>query len=208
MQTQDKAAVKFASRVIIEDPVTGEIFLDDCNAVHPENMAYIIARGLANQNKSHIWKVAVGNGGSYVDSTGALHFNIPNTIGTTAELYNETYSEFADAVGNSVTAMASTTDVTSLVEVIFTIAPDEPGSSQLLSDGQLLSNEQHPGDEQLIGNINAPGGYAFEFDELGLFAESDDVNHPFLLTHIVFHPIAKTQNRNLRLRYTLTISVS
>jgi|688.fasta_scaffold04879_3 hypothetical protein len=196
MQTQDKAAVKFASRVIIEDTNTGEIFLDDCNAVHPENMAYIIARGLANQNKSHIWKVAVGNGGSYVDSTGALHFNIPNTIGTTAKLYNETYSEFADAAGNSVTAMASTTDVTSLVEVIFTIAPDEPGSGQWLTDADGA------------GNINEPGGYAFEFDELGLFAESDDVNHPYLLTHIVFHPIAKTQNRNLRLRYTLTISVS
>ncbi len=200
MQTQDKAAVKFASRVIIEDTNTGEIFLDDCNAVHPENMAYIIARGLANQNKSHIWKVAVGNGGSYVDSTGALHFNIPNTIGTTAELYNETYSEYADAVGNSVTAMASTTDITSLVEVIFTIAPDDPGSGQWVSDSYLSPNP--------IENTNGPGGYTFEFDELGLFAESDDVNHPFLLTHIVFHPIAKTQNRNLRLRYTLTISVS
>ena len=208
MQTQDRAAVKFASRVIIEDVNTGEVFLDDCNAVHPENLAYIIARGLANQNKSHIWKVAVGNGGSYVDTTGALHFNIPNTIGTNAELYNETYSENADAVGNSVTAMASTTDVTSLVEVIFTIAPDEPGSGQLLSDGQLLSNIQEPDDAHLAGNINNSSGYAFEFDELGLFAESDDINQPYLLTHIVFHPIAKTQNRNLRLRYTLTISVS
>lgn len=206
---KENANIKFSTNVLLKDKNTGEVFVDKSNAVHPQNMAYIIARGLANQSDSHIQRVGLGNGGTYVDSAATLHYNAPHTTGTDAQLYNQTYFEVIDGTvvnGNTISPIQSSTDITSTITIDLTIDATEP-SGQWLTDAE----------GNLIVSNPETGGYQFEFDELGCFAKNPayDALNPnpsipefLLLTHIVFHPIAKSQNRQLQLTYTITCSVS
>lgn len=78
---------------------TNEMILDKKNAVHPQNMARIIARALAREPNSYIHRIAFGNGGTITDPTGQIIFNPPNdgrNGSWESRLYNETYSEIVD----------------------------------------------------------------------------------------------------------------
>lgn len=202
----DNVNVKFTNFVKIQDINTGEILVDDTNDVHPQNMARVIARGLAGEIDSNIFKIGLGNGGTYIDGAGVLKYQNANTVGIDASLYNETYFEVVDGTvgnGNSITSTASLTNTTSLVTINLILDSNEP-TGQWLTDTNAQTNPDNP----------LSGGYSFEFDELGCFAKNPEfgnvVGAPefLLLTHLVFHPMAKTQNRQLQLTYTLTVSVS
>jgi len=93
--------VEFSTRVILNeiDPDTGEKvnLLDKSNAIHSQNMARAIARGLANEPGYFIHRIAFGNGGSFKDAGEVTVLNPPNDgtrgDGWESRLYNETYSE-------------------------------------------------------------------------------------------------------------------
>lgn len=184
--------------VCIRDSETGEVLLDKDNAVHNQNMAIAIARGLSNEPQSggvgtyQIYKLELGNGGTSINSMSQITFQTPNVTGLTAGLYNQTYSEVVDESisgtpsGNSVTYLASSTDTTSTVITSMTIAAGEP-SGQFTTDSPPSPTPNS----------------TYAFDELGLFTSDNK-----LLTHIIFSPILKTSNRSLVITYTLTISVS
>lgn len=80
----------------------GNVLLDKNNAIHPQNMARVIARALANENNFYIHRIAFGNGGTIVDAAGQITYKTPNDgqVPDVAEwkssLYNETYSEIID----------------------------------------------------------------------------------------------------------------
>lgn len=194
---------KVVGHVLITDKNTGEVLLDKNNAVHNANMALVIARGLSdyavkgtgNSPTYSIYQLALGNGGSSVNSQNQITYLPPNVTGATAKLYNQTYFQVVDAnlsgtpAANSVTAVQSTTDTTTTVIVSMSILAGQP-SGQDLTDS--------PPDP----NFNAP----YAFDELALLTA--DSPTPLLLTHIIFSPILKTANRELAITYSLTISVS
>lgn len=220
----ESLGIKVLGHVKLEGKQTGEIFLDKKNAIHPQNVARIFARALANEPYHHIANIALGNGGSFIDTAGNILYNPPNTVGIGAKLYNETYSESVDGSiqnGNTVISSASAVDLTSLVTITATIAADEP-SNQFISDAQadgILPNPPSFAPDSQTNNyeVGTDFGYAYNFDELGVRAKNplyvpDDPNSNepefLLLTHIVFSPIEKTANRELILTYTLQISVS
>lgn len=93
-----KVAVK--GHVKITDEITGEILLDKDNAVHPQNMARVIARSLANEENGYIYRIAFGNGGTFIDAGGNIVFRQPNDgdngAGWESRLYRETYAEIVD----------------------------------------------------------------------------------------------------------------
>lgn len=73
------------------------------NAIHPQNLARLIARALANESNSSVYRIAFGNGGSYIDSVGNVIIRTANdgqghdaSAGWASRLYNETYSEVVD----------------------------------------------------------------------------------------------------------------
>lgn len=78
---------------------TGKMRLDKKNAIHPQNMARIIARALSNEPNGYIHRIAFGNGGTVTDPAGNVIFN-PTNDGRNgsweSRLYNETYSEIVD----------------------------------------------------------------------------------------------------------------
>lgn len=178
--------------VLIQDAATGEVLLDKFNAVHHKNMAIALARGLSNDVNHQIYRLKLGNGGSSIDSMNQITYQAPNVTGSGADLYNSTYSEIIDEaqvstpVENSVTYQESPTDDTTIVICTATIASGEPAGQD------ITDSPPNPNPEA-----------QFAFDELGLFTSDNK-----LLTHIIFSPILKTQNRELVITYTLTISVS
>lgn len=183
---------KIIGHVLVKDKNTNEILQDGYNAVHPQNMAKVLARGLANESNSQIFKIALGNGGTYIDSTDNIVYNSPQTLGVDADLYNRTYEEIIDdanvgvGIGNSVISQAvPAPGISSLVVCTIQLSANEP-AGQATTDGQTTDPNS-----------------AFTFDELGLKTVDG-----LLLSHIVFNPIEKNAQRELIISYTLTISVS
>ena len=85
----------------------GTVLLDKKNAVHPQNMARVIARALAHESNFFIHRIAFGNGGTVVQGAGAITYNTPNdgitdNAGHASRLYNETYYEIIDENGPSI----------------------------------------------------------------------------------------------------------
>jgi len=92
--------VSFSTNVKILDVETEEVLMNKSNAIHSQNMARVISRGLANEPNSIIYRIAFGNGGSFIDVGGNIILNTPNDgtggEGWESRLYNETYSEILD----------------------------------------------------------------------------------------------------------------
>jgi hypothetical protein len=192
---------------------SGNVLLDKNNAIHPANMSTAIARGLSASPNGEIYKLKLGNQGTYVDSSQQIVFRPPNTTGVTSDLYNPTYVEIVDdsdagvGVGNSVT---------------FTNIPSST-STRVIITCVVSANEavNRPTDEAdstssggLDGVDTTPTEGTYFFDELGLFTGGlgtpDLLNetNELMLSHLVFSPIEHTGNRELTIVYSLTISVT
>ncbi len=200
--------VTVAGHVTITDRSTGEVLLSKNNQIHPKNMATAIARGLSNSSNFQIFKMKLGNRGTYIDGTQQIVFNPPITTGDAADLYNPTYVEIVDdanagvGVGNSVTFTNIPASTSTRVIVSCVVSANEAfdNASDTINAGQIDG-----------GNTVSP----YFFDELGLFTketsgQSSDLDPAgeMMLSHLLFSPIEHTGNRELAVVYTLTVSVS
>ena len=190
--------VQIQGFVKIFDPVSGEVFVDKKNAIHYENMSVALAQTLIHrtlaQGGGWIYAMAFGNGGSAVDPTGVITYLPPNTTGANADLYNQTYIKVVD--DNSV---ADTDIINNYMEVLHT-------SGQVYTDilvSCLLDYGQPPGQQAFDNSTNYNGEYVF--DELGLKAVNGDTTNLRLITHVIFHPVQKSLNRQIQIDYTLRI---
>lgn len=203
--------------VLIKDGQTGEILRDKHNAIHNQNMATAIARGLSNflysqaTRENQIFALVLGNGGSSVDSMNQITYLPPNITGTNARLYNQTYVDFVDpgsvlnVNGNSVSYSQSQTDTSSIVVVTMTIPAGLPiGEDATDSPPDPTFNSTYSFDELGLMTYGA-GQPSFAGGQAGYTAVPAD---SLLLSHIIFSPILKTSNRELVVTYTLTVSVS
>ena len=185
---------KISGHVKVYDPVSGEIFYDDHNAIHYENISVAMAQTLSDRNLGQIYSMAFGNGGSSVDPTGVITYLPPNTVGQNADLYNETYSKVVN--DNS----AADTD------------PDNNKMTVLHTAGnvytdilvQCLLDYGEPAQQQAFDNSTNFNG-EFVFDELGLKSWNGAVDNLRLITHVIFHPVQKSLNRQIQIDYTLRI---
>src|SRR6056300_3032 len=80
----------------ISDPSTGEVLINKRNAIHYENMSISLAESLSNAGEGFIYQMAFGNGGTSIDPTGIITYLTPNSTGTNASLYNQTYQKVVD----------------------------------------------------------------------------------------------------------------
>jgi hypothetical protein len=178
----------------IHDPNNGEVFVDKKNAIHYENMSIGLAQSLANKNLGFIYAMAFGNGGSAVDPTGVITYLPPNTTGQNADLYNQTYIKVVD--DNSA---ANTDPSRNKLTVLHT-------SGQVYTDVLvtcLLDFGEPPGQQAFDNSTNFNGEYVF--DELGLKAWEGSGENLMLLTHVIFHPVQKSLNRQIQIDYTVRI---
>lgn len=180
--------------VRIFDPVTQQVFVDKRNAIHYENMSIALAQSLTNSNLGYIFQMAFGNGGSSVDPTGVITYLPPNVTGANADLYNETYAKVVDQ--NS----ALNTDPTrNKMTVLHT-------SGQVYTDilVSCLLDYGEPAGQQAFDNSTNFNG-EFVFDELGLKAWEGSTTDLMLITHVIFHPVQKSLNRQIQIDYTVRI---
>jgi hypothetical protein len=190
--------VKIEGFVKIFDPKSGEIFVDKKNAIHYENMSISLAETLSNRTSAQgggwIYEMAFGNGGSSVDPTGIITYLPPNTTGQNADLYNETYAKVVD--DNSV---ADSDPANNYMEVLHTSG--KPYTDILVSC--LLDYGEPPGQQAFDNSTNFNGEYVF--DELGLKAWAGSATDLRLITHVIFHPVQKSLNRQIQIDYTVRI---
>ena len=185
---------KIEGFVKITDRNTGEILVDKKNAVNYENISIAMANTLSDQGKGWIYQMAFGNGGSAVDPTGVITYLPPNVTGQNASLYSQTYQKVVDQ------ASADNTDpLQNNMTVLHT-------SGNVYTDilvTCLLDYGEPAGQQAFDNSTNFNGEYVF--DELGLKCWNGSATDLFLITHVIFHPVQKSLNRQIQIDYTLRI---
>jgi hypothetical protein len=178
----------------IHDPNSKEIFVDKHNAIHYENMSIALAQSIADKNLGFIYAMAFGNGGASVDPTGVITYLPPNTTGQNADLYNQTYLKVVD--NNS---PANTDPTRNNLTVLHT-------SGKVYTDVLVtcLLDYGEPAGQQAFDNSTNFNG-EFVFDELGLKAWEGASDNLMLITHVIFHPVQKSLNRQIQIDYTVRI---
>tara|TARA_B110000503_G_scaffold99799_1_gene149273 strand:+ start:2411 stop:3013 length:603 start_codon:yes stop_codon:yes gene_type:complete len=190
---QDTNGVVVTGHIKISDPVTKEIYVDKRNAIHYENMSIALAESLSNAGQGYIYEMSFGNGGTTVDPSGIITYLTPNSTGTNATLYNETFIKVVDdrSVNNNdpsrnfiETRHVSGTNYTDVI-VSCLLDYGEPSGQDAFDTADNYDN-------------------AYVFDELGL--RSYNPSGPGrLITHVIFHPVQKSLNRLIQIDYTVRI---
>lgn len=182
----------------IYDPNNGEVFVDKHNAINYENMSEAIADTLSSRGYGEIYQMAFGNGGASVDQTGVITYLPPNVTGQNAALYNQTYEKIVDDTS------------------VFNLDPTRNKMTVFHTTGrtytdilvQCLLDYGEPAGQAAFDNSTQTDS-SYTFDELGLLANyGTDSNGNVitrLLTHVIFHPVQKSLNRQIQIDYTVRI---
>ena len=190
---KENSGVLVQGHIKIHDPESGAVFVNKRNAIHYENMSIVLAESVANQGQGFISSMAFGNGGTSVDPTGIITYLTPNSTGTNASLYNQTFTKIVD--DRSVSNLdpqrnkIETRHVngTNYTDVVVTCLLDygEP-------NGQDATDTASASDSLYV------------FDELGLVSYASSGTGK-LLTHVIFHPVQKSLNRLIQIDYTVRV---
>jgi len=182
----------------VYDPNNGEVFVDKHNAINFETMSEAIADTLSSRGYGEIYQMAFGNGGASVDATGVITYLPPNVTGQNAALYNQTYAKIVDDTS------------------VFNLDPTRNKMTVFHTTGKvytdilvqcLLDYGEPPGQAAFDNSTQTDS--SFVFDELGLLANygTDNTGNVItrLLTHVIFHPVQKSLNRQIQIDYTIRI---
>ena len=189
----ENSGVLVQGHIKIHNPETGEVIVDKNNAIHYENMSISLAESIGNAGTGWIYQMGFGNGGTSVDDTGIITYLTPNSTGTNASLYNETFTKVVDdrSVNNLDPARnkIETRHVsgTNYTDVLVTCLLDygEPEGQDAFDTATDTDN-------------------LYVFDELGLKSYSP-AGSGRLITHVIFHPVQKSLNRLVQIDYTVRV---
>ena len=190
---QDKNGVLVQGHIKIFDPKSKEVYVEKRNAIHYENMSIALAESLSNAGAGFIYEMSFGNGGTSVDPTGIITYLTPNSTGTNAGLYNQTYTKVVDE--KSVNNTDSARNKTEIRHVSGTNYTDILVSC-------LLDYGEPSGQDAFDTASNTDNSYVF--DELGLRSYSASGTGR-LITHVIFHPVQKSLNRLIQIDYTVRV---
>ena len=193
-QPNENSGILIQGHLKIFDPNSKEVIVDKRNAIHYENFSNSLAQSMANKDKGYIYQMAFGNGGSSVDTTGVITYLPPNVTGQNADLYNQTYQKVVDD-----TSSANTDSTRNKLTVLHT-------SGKVYTDilvSCLLDYGEPSGQQAFDNSTNLDGDYVF--DELGLKTWQGSTSDLDLVTHVVFHPVQKSLNRQIQIDYTVRI---
>lgn len=187
-------SVGVQGHIKIFDPETKEVFINKRNAIHYENFSIALARSIGGQASGPIYEMAFGNGGTRIDQTGIITYLKPRVIGTSADLYNQTYQKAILPWSSTAPADRSYMETRHIAGAYYT--------DVLISC--LLGFAEPSGQSTFDNAENTADTYLF--DELGLKAiNAVNGDTRDLLTHVIFHPVQKSMNRMIQIDYTIRI---
>ena len=195
MQSQETTGIHIEGHIKIWDPASSEIYIDKRNAIHYENISIALANSLADSGTGFVYEMGFGNGGTAIDPTGIITYLTPNSSGSNASLYNQTYSKVVNQ--NSSNNLDPSRNYIEVRHVTGT------NYSDLFVTCLLDYGDGNNSGQLAFDNATSTNG-AFVFDELGLKSYSSTGNS-LLLTHVVFHPVQKSLNRLIQIDYTVRI---
>lgn len=190
---KENSGVSLQGHIKIFDPDSGEVYINKRNAIHYENMSISLAESLADEGRGPIHEMVFGNGGTTVDPTGIITYLTPNSTGTNASLYNQTFSKVVndrsrsnlDPLRNRIETRHVTGENYTDIVIRCLLDYGEP-------EGQDAFDNATNYDSRFI------------FDELGLRSYSA-TGAGRLLTHVIFHPVQKSLNRLIQIDYTIRV---
>jgi len=195
MQSKELTGVHIEGHIKIWDPESAEIYINKRNAIHYENMSIALAESIANSSQGIINQMAFGNGGTAVDPTGIITYLTPNSSGSNASLYNQTYTKVVDG-----TSSLNTDPTRNFIEVrhVTGVNYTDILVTCLLDYGENITGQSA---FDTTSSNSAPA----VFDELGLVSYNSATQSSMLLTHVIFHPVQKALNRLIQIDYTVRI---
>ena len=193
MQSKDLTGIHVEGHIKIWNPESEEIYVNKRNAIHYENISIALAQSLANSGQGFIYEMAFGNGGTAVDPTGIVTYLTPNSTGSNASLYNETYKKVVDDRSSN-----NTDPTRNFIETRHVT-----GTNYTDVFITCLLDYGEPSGQQAFDNANDSNS-SYIFDELGLKSYST-IGQSLLLTHVIFHPVQKSLNRLIQIDYTVRI---
>ena len=189
----DTMGLKMSGHILITDKETGEELVNKRNAIHYGNMANMIARAITDKlGAYYVQWMGFGNGATSVDTAGKVIYKSPRvseSYESSGTLYSRTYQK---VVSNNTT--------TDKIEVI-----PGPSYTDLKITCTLGYNE--PSDADAFDTSTTQDG-SYVFDELGLLSYADDIDDSILLTHVIFHPVQKSKNREIEIVYTVRVQLN
>jgi len=197
-QPNDYAGLSMSGHILIRDKETGEELINKRNAIHYGNMANIVANALNNAAGAYIHYMAFGNGATSVDTSGRVVYKTPRV--------SEAYESGANLYSRTYYKIVSANSLTDKIEVI-------PGPSYTDIKITCTLGYDEPGDQDLFDSSTTNEG-DYIFDELALFsyprdtAAEEPINTSTMLTHVIFHPVQKSQNRIIEIIYTVRVQLS
>jgi hypothetical protein len=189
----EQSGVHLEGHIKIHNPESGHVFVNKRNAIHYENMSISLAESLGNAGSGYIYQMGFGNGGTSVDPTGIITYLTPNSTGTNASLYNQTYAKVVDDRSvNNVDPQRNKIETRHVTGTNYT----DIVVSCLLDYGEPEGQDAF--------DTAADTEQQFVFDELGLVGYSA-TGAGRLLTHVIFHPVQKSLNRLIQIDYTVRV---
>jgi len=213
---KDEIKSQVVGTLKIYDKESGEVLVQKKNAIHPGNMAYVMASALAGQPTSvnssgdapHINWMQFGNGGS--TSTTTLSYKSPRV--------NATYDELAITASNASLYIPTYEQLTTNV-VYF--PGEDMGAGELVPNNtakvKFSVNVDHTAYQAAVGGTiptnDSLTNDDYTFDEIGLMAGVTnsgalDKTKTLMMTHVTFHPVLLSANRTIVIDYTVTIQIS
>lgn len=182
----------------IRDTHTHELLVDKQNAIHFGNISWAISQALAGSDAGHITYMVFGSGGTSVDSSGNIAYRSPNTSNLqdpTAEPYQPTFWKAFGTGGAAIEVVQGTSNFSDLKSSV-PLGFGEP-TGQDAQDQAIVTNDTFVFDEIALytGTLGAfPGAF-------------DVVDNGRMLTHVIFHPVQKANNRELEIEYTIRVQM-
>jgi len=192
-QFKDLNGIHVEGHIKISDPTSGEIYVNKRNAIHYENMSLALAESLANQGYGFVYEMSFGNGGTSVDPTGIVTYLTPNSTGTNASLYDQTFTKVVDE-----RAVANTDPTRNKTEIRHV-----SGTNYTDVLVRCLLDYGEPAGQDAFDTAGSSENL-YVFDELGLRSYSESGTGR-LMTHVIFHPVQKSLNRLIQIDYTVRI---
>jgi hypothetical protein len=188
----ENSNVKVEGHVLITDVDSGEVLLDKYNAINFQNFAFAVAQAMSGGTTYAVNKLAFGYGGTTIDVNGNMTYKDARVSG---EAVDGLYSPSPATIG----ADPSTDPLQKAATFTVNNAANQP-YSDLECKVVLDYNEPDAAGPVTDNASDFDDADSFVFDEIALMSGADTY-----LTHLIFHPIQKSNNRKLEILYTLRI---